>query len=54
MHGWTGSLHPYRPSAGRRREALRPARLLVTVMQLAQGLPDRQAADAVRARIDWT
>ncbi len=26
---------------------------LVTVMQLAEGLSDRQAADAVRARIDW-
>lgn len=26
---------------------------LVTVMQFAEGLPDRQAAEAVRARIDW-
>jgi transposase len=26
---------------------------LVTVMQYAEGLPDRQAADAVRSRIDW-
>jgi len=26
---------------------------LVTVMQYAEGLTDRQAADAVRARIDW-
>lgn len=26
---------------------------LVTVMQFAEGLPDRQAADAVRSRIDW-
>jgi transposase len=26
---------------------------LVTVMQFAEGLSDRQAADAVRARIDW-
>src|SRR5829696_3667260 len=31
-----------------------PAQLaLVTVMQFAEGLADRQAADAVRARIDW-
>lgn len=31
-----------------------PARIaLVTVMQFAEGLSDRQAADAVRARIDW-
>ena len=26
---------------------------LVTVMQFAEGLSDRQAADAVRSRIDW-
>ena len=26
---------------------------LVTVMQFAEGLSDRQAAEAVRARIDW-
>jgi transposase len=26
---------------------------LVTLMQFAEGLPDRQAADAVRGRIDW-
>ena len=26
---------------------------LVMVMQFAEGLSDRQAADAVRARIDW-
>jgi transposase len=26
---------------------------LVTVLQFAEGLPDRQAADAVRSRIDW-
>ena len=26
---------------------------LVTVMQYAEGLTDRQAAEAVRARIDW-
>ena len=31
-----------------------PARLaLVTILQFAEGLSDRQAADAVRARIDW-
>lgn len=31
-----------------------PARLaLVLVMQFVEGLPDRQAADAVRARLDW-
>jgi len=34
--------------------ALAPWRLvLVTVMQLAEGLSDRQAADVVRSRIDW-
>ena len=26
---------------------------LVTLMQYAEGLTDRQAADAVRTRIDW-
>ena len=31
-----------------------PARLaLATVLQFAEGLSDRQAADAVRSRIDW-
>jgi|GEM_PF-719590 len=31
-----------------------PARLaLVTILQFAEGLSDRQAADAVRSRIDW-
>jgi transposase len=31
-----------------------PARLaLILVMQFVEGLPDRQAADAVRGRIDW-
>jgi transposase len=40
--------------AGRGRPVVAPWRLaLVTVMQFAEGLPDRQAADAVRARIDW-
>ena len=34
--------------------ALSPWRLaLVTVMQYAENLTDRQAADAVRSRIDW-
>src|SRR5256885_14535786 len=34
--------------------ALAPWRLaLVTIMQFAEGLSDRQAADAVRGRIDW-
>ena len=34
--------------------AIAPWRLaLVTVMQFAENLTDRQAADAVRARIDW-
>jgi len=40
------------PDRGRPVEA--PWRLaLVTVMQFAEGLSDRQAAEAVRARIDW-
>lgn len=34
--------------------AMAPARpALITVMQFAENLADRQAADAVRARIDW-
>ena len=38
----------------RGQPALAPWRLaLVTVMQFAEDLPDRRAADAVRARIDW-
>ncbi len=38
----------------RGRPAIAPWRLaLVTVMQFAEGLSDRQAAQAVRARIDW-
>jgi transposase len=38
----------------RGQPALAPWRLaLVTVMQFAEGLSDRQAADAVRGRIDW-
>jgi transposase len=40
--------------AARGRPAEAPWRLaLVTVMQFAEGLSDRQAAEAVRARIDW-
>ena len=26
---------------------------LITILQFAERLPDRQAADAVRARLDW-
>jgi transposase len=38
----------------RGRRAITPWRLaLVTVMQFSEGLSDRQAAEAVRARIDW-
>ena len=39
----------------RRGQAARaPARLaLATLLQFAEGLSDRQAADAVRGRIDW-
>ena len=40
------------PKTGQPAEA--PAQLaLITVMQFAEGLSDAQAADAVRARIDW-
>jgi transposase len=40
--------------APRGRPAEAPWRLaLVTVMQFGEGLADRQAAEAVRARIDW-
>jgi transposase len=40
------------PTRGRPAEA--PARLaLATLLQFAEGLSDRQAADAVRSRIDW-
>lgn len=38
----------------RGRPSIAPWRLaLVTVMQFSEGLSDRQAAEAVRARIDW-
>jgi transposase len=44
-----GALYPHR---GQPTEA--PWRLaLVTIMQFADALTDRQAADAVRSRIDW-
>jgi transposase len=40
--------------ASRGQPAESPARLaVVTLMQFAEGLSDRQAADAVRARVDW-
>jgi transposase len=40
------------PQRGQPAEA--PARLaLATLLQFAEGLSDRQAADAVRGRIDW-
>ena len=40
------------PNAG--QSAYSPGQLaMVTVMQFLEGLTDRQAADAVRARIDW-
>ncbi|OUL36096.1 DDE transposase [Nostoc sp. T09] len=36
------------------QSAMSPGKLaLITVMQFAEGLSDRQAADAVRSRIDW-
>ncbi len=46
------SFAPLFSPTGRPAEA--PWRLaLITVMQFAEGLSDRQAAEAVRARIDW-
>ena len=40
------------PARGRPAEA--PVRLaLATLLQFMEGLTDRQAADAVRTRIDW-
>jgi transposase len=42
------------PFPERGQPALAPWRLaLVTIMQFAEGLSDRDAADAVRSRIDW-
>lgn len=47
-----GLFAPLYPECGRPAEA--PWRLaLVSVMQFAEGLSDRQAAEAVRSRIDW-
>ena len=44
---------PLYPARG--QPAHSPWRLaLVTVLQFAEGLSDRQAADAVRGRIDWS
>jgi transposase len=41
--------------AARGRPAWSPARLaLVLVLVFVEGLTDRQAADAVRGRLDWT
>jgi transposase len=43
---------PLLPTRG--QPAASPWRLaLTTIMQFAEGLSDRQAADAVRSRIDW-
>src|SRR3712207_5085693 len=43
---------PLFPTHGQPAEV--PWRLaLITVLQFAEGLSDRQAADAVRSRIDW-
>jgi transposase len=40
------------PTHGQPAES--PGRLaLITIMQYLEDLPDRQAADAVRSRIDW-
>src|SRR5258707_7008419 len=47
LHPWQPALHPWQP-------ALHPWQLaLVSVMQFMENLRDRQAAQAVRARIDW-
>ena len=58
MHDVLGSVYKDEDFAKlfevRGRPAVAPWRLaLVTVMQFAEGLSDRQAAQAVRARIDW-
>lgn len=40
--------------SARGRPALSPARLaMVSILQFGEGLSDRQAAEAVRGRIDW-
>ena len=41
------------PRAWTTRRVARLPLALITVMQFAEGLSDRQAADAVRGRIDW-
>jgi transposase len=58
MHDELGAIYddqlftPLFPARGQPAES--PWRLaLTTVMQFAEGLSDRQAADAVRSRIDW-
>jgi len=58
MHDELGRLYADRDFASlfptRGQPALAPAQLaLVTLMQFAEGLSDRQAAEAVRGRIDW-
>ena len=58
MHDELGRLYTDQDFAAlfpvRGQPALAPAQLaLVTLMQFAEHLTDRQAADAVRARIDW-
>jgi transposase len=58
MHQELGALYTDEMFAGlfsiRGQPAESPARLaLVLVMQFAENLTDRQAADAVRSRIDW-
>ena len=58
MHDELGRLYADRDFAAlfptRGQPALAPAQLaLVTLMQFAEGLSDRQAADAVRGRSDW-
>ncbi len=58
MHDALGPLY-HNPSfaalfSARGRPAEAPARLaLITIMQFAENLSDRQAAEAVRGRIDW-
>ncbi len=48
----TRTLPPYSPAWG--QPGLPPWRLaLITIMQFREQLSDRQAAEAVRARIDW-
>ena len=57
MTGWASGwrMRNSRPRSGRGAgRAGRPSRLaLVTVLQRAENLTDRQAAEAVRTRIDW-